>query len=546
MAVLPDITGNFQKTLEDCEKVLKSHQRLQTGRSRFFDNLGFWSTGAGSDIENLRSRLQFHVTKINLVTKPFEVKLLSEIHRDVRETRAGVELLIGIATNGINIEQARAGVDTTLQSLKIPAGIVSRFEEALQTGAPVSYMATSDMPVKEGFDALVYSFSTSTVEFRSVPRLGQNVPEGSQYLNLLKSIWISNQLRQSSHFTMVGSDSLWRDYLKDLKEDITREVGRFDNRELIRPPSEAYATLPASSFHIWVDEKPLSQGPELAEQGPLEDKILELPIALESHLSNRTASLAVLRRSEDEYRLVTTIKQTDNPLFHSESGEPINIDTARLIPAYATDIGSFTASQNIAICNERGQFPQWYTLKIFDDLCALQQALTGYRIHHLMGSVSWMTDGGHSGQGGLQLWQYKPLRSKQGASESQNPTNRTSLAGSPPNRGGFPPPSPTPNAGLHTAMKAEHGCTGSRSLAPPADTLGLTAVRTMSVAQSSRTRTNGDGRSISLSGATFVSNNSVQPRSGGFEIMKPELPTLMFFTMIGERRAFVQLLCTPT
>ena len=82
LQVLPEVTGDFHQTLNDCEKLLRKHAGLQRGRSNFLENFTWW-TSAERDVYSLRERVKFHVTKVVFIAKPFETQLLLGIQRDV-------------------------------------------------------------------------------------------------------------------------------------------------------------------------------------------------------------------------------------------------------------------------------------------------------------------------------------------------------------------------------------------------------------------------------------------------------------------------------
>ena len=410
LRVLPDVTGDFLQTLNDCERLLRNHAGLQRGRSNFLENFGWW-TSAERDVCSLRERVKFHVTKVAFIAKPFEIQLLLGIRRDVQQLRRDVAHLTGIVTNGVG--QARnASNPPFLDSVVLPDHILTRFTIAFNVNRPVCFEEKSDWPLKEGFDALVFHFSRSTIEFNSRPELGQNIPEGPQYLNLLKCIWIMEQLKCSFYFTNAGTDSLWADYMRGLEDEIRIQFRRFEDRHLIAPMQDVISILPDSDYSIWVVvEGPSLRPLDMAEQRPLEEKILEL--SLPQSYGTRQSSLTVFRKSDTQFRLVTTTKRADNPMFHHAEGFHVDMTSTRLIPSYAAPNERSSETNNIVLCNDKGQFPEWISLGDSTGIASLQRALMGYRVHHDMSNFSWCVNGskeeGDWGDGRLQLWQFKPL-----------------------------------------------------------------------------------------------------------------------------------------
>ncbi|KAL8685436.1 MAG: hypothetical protein Q9224_005818, partial [Gallowayella concinna] len=408
LQVLPEVTGDFRKTLNDSERLLRDHARLEYGRTSVAANFSWWTT-TERDVNNLRQRVNFHITKVAFVAKPLEIQLLLEIRREVRLLRSDVAEIRGVLTNGL-AQTNDSSNDSYLKAIHIPDDLTARFVAAVKVNRPMTLITASDWPVKEGFNALVFHFAKSTVEFNSRQRLGQNVPDGPQYLNLMKSLWAMRQVKASAGFQAAGHDSLWADYMRELEADVKGQFRRFDTQQLVRPPKDVILQLPDEYYSIWVDEEPPLRSLDMVEQRPLEEKILE--ISLPQSYGTRQSSLTVFRKSEHEFRLVTVTKMADNPLYHSEEGSSVNMNSTRLIPAYATP-GFSSSANNIALCNDKGQHEEWHSLKSPPDVADLQRALTGYRIHHDMSNFSWCLNGsreaGDSGTGRLQLWQLKPL-----------------------------------------------------------------------------------------------------------------------------------------
>ncbi|KAL8661587.1 MAG: hypothetical protein Q9202_005473 [Teloschistes flavicans] len=488
-----EVTGDFHKTLRDCHRLLKDHARLQHGGASIADNMAWWTKTEG-DVTILRERVTFHITKVSFIAKPFETQLLSEIRRDLQLLRNDVAELRGIMTNG-QLQPRDSTITSYLQSVHVPHELASRFTTALHTNKPSGFTEPYEWPVKEGFNALVFHFAKSTVEFSSNRRLGQNVPDPPQYLNLLKSVWIMRQIKDSPHFRSTGTDSLWTDYMRELEMDIKTQLHRFDAQQLIAPPISDLLQLTDEYYTVWVDEEPPLQSLDIVEQRPLEEKILEL--ALPESYGNRQTSLTVLRKSEYEFRLVKMTKMADNPFYHSEEGSNVNMNSTRLIPAYKTPGVESADAQNLALCSDRGQHEEWHLLKGPNDVAALQRALTGYRIHHEMSGFSWCINGSKEpedfGTGSLQMWQLKPLPKVEldlGKPVERVTSNLSQLT-----------------ACQLTAVNDNPWQPGSASPNMTSSDLGLV---------------NG-------------------PRSGGIELMRPEAPSLIIFTMCQGRYTFLHM-----
>ena len=492
--VLPEVAGDFKQTLEECDTLLKDHSRFQYSQANFIENVIWWSSVEG-DVNNLKERVRFHMMKLTFVAKPFEIQLLLGIKHELQELRRDVNEIKTILVNGF---QNRNGSSSDyLRSFQVPHELASRFTDALQFNRPISFQNQTDLPLKEGFDALVFHFANSTIEFNPRPEMRERAPDEPQYLNLIKARWIAQMLKQSASFQFAGPDSLWADYLKELEDDIRGQFRRFEAGQLVPPPPERVSILPDSCFSIWVVEAPPMRPPDLAEQRPLEEKILEL--ALPGTFGTRQSTVTVFRRSENKMRIVTTTKDDQNQYFHQEEGTSVNMESDRLIPTYATPGDASTLTNNIMLCSNQGQDPIWYSLKDSDDVLHFQRALTGFRVSHHMSNVSWSIEGSSkpskSGRGSLQFWHLKPFQTI-GSEGERVSIDRSSLSTR-------SPKSPTPSGTLTRYST------------------GLSATTTLFSTGSVASTVNG-------------------PRGDGTALLRHELPRLVIFTSCEGMYTFLQ------
>ena len=407
--VLPEVVGDFKFTLEECDELLKDHSKFHYSQAGFIENVIWWSSVEGN-VNALRERVRFHMMKLTFVAKPFEFQLLLGIKREVDMLRVDVQELKTILIHGLRHEDSSSSA--YLQSLQVPLELMNRFSKALKTNSPASYYSETDIPLKEGFDALVYHFANSTILFNPRPELGQRDPEEPQYLNLVKCRWIAQTIRQSVFFQSAGPDSLWANYMKELEDDIRRQFVRFDTGQLVCPPSDRISLLPESCYSIWFVEETPTRPPDLAEPRPLEEKILEL--SLPGTSGTRKSTITVFRISESKMRLVTTTKDDQNQYFHHEKETHVNTEADCLIPTYATPGDASTRTNNVMICSNEGQDPRWYSLNNPSDVLHFQRAMTGFFVSHQMPNMSWSIEGSShpskSGRGVLQFWYLKPFQ----------------------------------------------------------------------------------------------------------------------------------------
>ncbi|CAL8584243.1 hypothetical protein XPA_009848 [Xanthoria parietina] len=502
--------GDFQKTLAECEKLLGDHERFRRDAAGFVDNV-VWHLSTQRDVDLLRERVQFHATKLLIVSKPFEVHLLLEIRRELQDLRRDVSEIKGLLVDLLRNEDPLGPLNTAQRVAfpDIPTEIVEKFTASLSSNPPEGFQDLASMPLKQGFDALVYHFAQSTVEFNPGFDPSQRTPEETQFVNLLKSKWLLDKMEQSSHLSAAGTPPLWTSALAELKSDIIKEYKRFDTSQLVAPPKEVIVRLPDECFSVWVVEAPPLVPPDLAEQRPLEDQILELP--LPDAIGTRRSSLIVFRRSPIELRLVTTTRDTANPGYHQEKDFIVNTDITRVIPAYGTPGGN-DESHNLLLSNRHVQDLRWQYLCSAEDVRSLQQALTGYRVHHHMKNVSWDIMGSSkphkSGRGMLQMWQPQSL----------------------------PVPTEPP---------------GTLPLSPIRSSASVTSPRSFSGSKASFAESaNLSRRSTAFSTSTTLFSGSsatsimVGSRGNGTAIKTPEPPVIVFFTMYDDKYAFLHFKLT--
>jgi hypothetical protein len=290
---------------------------------------------------------------------------------------------------------------------------------------------------------------------------------------------------------------------------LLNEYKRFESQSLIAPPPDIISRLPDECFLIWIAQAPTIRPPDLAEQRPLEDLILE--ISLPSPVPGRKSVLTIFRISDVEFRMVTATTWTDeqNRSLVERESFPINMTTTRFVPAYAistTDSRAQTVN-NVLLYQTQDHHPLWQYLKCADDVFRFQQALTGYFVCCEMVNVRWSFNGSSNpekiGSGKLQLWQVKRLPKvvRTGETDRSSGTSLVSPAGSPP----LPPMSPqTPNT-------------------PDFRT-----------------------QSTNASTATYFSSSSITSRvtgnrDNGTVIFPPDPPVLIMYTMCDERYTLLHL-----
>lgn len=403
---LPELTGDFQRTLEECDRLLRDHSRFQRNKAGFVENVRWHIFGTERDVNSLRERIQIHSTKILVITKPFELTLLSELSEDVWRIRGAVEEIRGLTRPGLQ----RSELPVALPA--VPSGLDARFLEALSINKPKSFQGIAHFPLKEGFDALVYHFGASTVNFKPGHDF-QRTPDVQQYLNLIKSRWILQKTKDSSLFNEEGPESLWARCIEEAEMDILSEYKRFDSGQLVAPEDEVISQLSINEFSIWIGYQATDVPPVLTDERPFEEKILE--IALPNPDTTRQSRLVFFRRSDHELRIVRSTTDAENDFFSEAESYEMSVYTTRFIPAYA--VPGYLASTNSVFLQNRGvQTERAYELKCLADVHDFQRAVTGFKVVHDAVNVHWRSFKSRWGKtereqenGRVQIWQAEPF-----------------------------------------------------------------------------------------------------------------------------------------
>ena len=496
VSAVSEIIGDFKQTILDCDVLLKDNSKFRRSPANFVDNVA-WHTSTERVVNGLRKRLRVHMEKVSLTTKPLEIKLLSDIHRQQQQLTMEVAAIRAVLPPDPGRNNCPFNTHTQESSFQVPEELSERFREASAAKDPELSQVRDGLPLKEGFDALVYHFARSTENFKSSPGLGQEVPE-EKYLNLIKSRWIIDRLKENAQFLSPEPNSLWAECITELEHKVRTEFVRFQQIGLLPPPLDALTRLPGNRFCIWVDEEPSPRPAALTEHRPSEEKILELP--LQSVHSTHRSTLTVYRKSDTNLRLVSATIDDQNDNFLLQESMDVDMNQTGLVPVFAASHGTSTVNSNVLLCNQ-GQDTKSYNLREPADIAQFQRALTGFRVSHDMSNISWhiefdqFSKSGESGKARLQLWQLKPLPTLQQPQD----TDSAERCSSP----------------------------GDRTPRSPVDSLNL--------------------RRFWTSGTTLPATSIACPvkgsRGAGIALTSPKPPVLIIFTMCSDRYAMIHLQC---
>ena len=126
--VLPQIAGDFKRTLHECDNFLNDHSKFRYSQAGFIENVIWWASVEG-DVNALKERVRFHMMKLTFVAKPFELQLLLGIKRELRRLRVDFDDLRYFLMHGLRYQDSLSS--TYLQSLEVPPELANRFANAL-------------------------------------------------------------------------------------------------------------------------------------------------------------------------------------------------------------------------------------------------------------------------------------------------------------------------------------------------------------------------------------------------------------------------------
>jgi hypothetical protein len=412
------IVGDFRTTLGECERILAEHSSYLRNPSTFGQNV-LWEFKIQAKIDKLINRVQFHISKISLVTEQLQYGLLRDMVATLEHIGRNVADIHNVVVTGL-LQPARPAATS------IPEALAVRFNDALMApNRPQSFEDPLHVPIQEGFDALAYHFYQSTVRSHGPPGSAQPL---EQYINLLKARWLLQVIKRTTQF----EDSF---YYKRATLRIQQLVEDESHRPDLTQYSEPdFDMVNSASYAIWVTGD-VDPGPSVEEGPGCEEQILELP------MRDVPETLAIFRVSDTELRLVRSIVSSSTGPPPRDRETEVNIHLHQFEPVYACPWSSEPTFRVRISSNQAGN-TRLYDFKEISHVLEFQRAVTGFKVVHDRENVQWLLDKKidkkkRSGRARIQIWQYKPLFQ---ATASRPQSSPSSPGDSPTNIG---PPAPT-------------------------------------------------------------------------------------------------------
>jgi hypothetical protein len=467
------LVGDFRATLCECEVILAEHSSYLRNPSSFDQNI-LWEFRIQGKIDKLMNRVQFHISKITLVTEQLQDGLLRNMAATLDRIDRNVVDIYNVVVTGLL-------QPTIPATVSIPEALATRFNDALMAAnRPRSFSDPSQVPIQDGFDALVHHFFQSTVRSHGPPGSAQPL---EQYINLVKSRWLLQVIKQTTQFEQ---SFYYKRATLRMEQLITEESHRPD---LTRYSDADFELVSENSYAIWATEE-VNPDSSIDDGSGRDEQILELP------LRDVPGNLTVFRMSDTELRLVRPIVSSGAGLPPRDCEIEINVHSHHVEPVYASPWSSDPTCQ-IKISSSQVRSARLYDFKDISHCYDFQRAITGFKVVHDRENVQWSLDKKKtSGKARLQIWQYKPL--------PQPVTNR---------------PQSSPN-----------------SLSDSSTNSGVSASTNQTVAES---MTQGINPSIFSIVRSATAGNINESETVILE--KVPLPVLVMFTVFEKQRTFFQL-----
>ncbi|KIY00459.1 uncharacterized protein Z520_04144 [Fonsecaea multimorphosa CBS 102226] len=358
LASFHTIVGDFKETLKRCEKLIQKNSQFSRDGNGFVQNVQ-WNSGLGKHVEYLRQRVSFHCSKVG------ETKVL--MYKDIRRGITTVHEDIIFHLENI-IRKLEIDINGTL--LAIPPILDEKFRLSVtRSGSPMPF------PIEKGVDALALHLGNSTQSFVSQPSLLVR-PAVCQYINLMKSVWLVQQLQRNREFEARCLDVLWGAYFRQLQKRVIYECSRFcaPNDPLIAPDDQQILQEADDKFEIWVHFDEVDDFEDLTEPSGMETRIFRATLP---DVSGRAQQISVLRINTSRIRLARTLTRGNDRAI-----ENYEIDSQRvvLLPFYSFPEASADAISLGWKAQASDYQSRALTFRRLSDLHRLQEAITNFGI----------------------------------------------------------------------------------------------------------------------------------------------------------------------
>lgn len=429
------VTSEAQRTLNSCDHLIQRNPYFKKD-GRAIKNI-VWAVSVKEDVEKLQTRVQICFHKVNFV--------LLRQHENNEQAR--IELFMANNQDSLDVIQSllqqvaeRVGVAVQPENSSLLGDAVRQRFAATQNSR--RRLSTSTIPQK--IDALLVFYERSTHKFSSQPP-SMIMPPTIQYLNLLKCIYLLEDIKRDSEFRCFCQKPMSAAWLRFHANKVDSEARRFltadgaiqqvPDDELLRQNDEEFV----------IDLQYLQ---EVDTLDPLSNNLgeeLVMQTTLVPASNTSVEQLFVFRSSINRLRLTKTVSKSThahNATTQSYQQE-LNLQTVFIDPIYAMSPQAQPSIVWRSIRSDTLVHSLHFTT--MGDLKDFQRAITNHIVVADQDTLvlgrkkcSFLDGSGKvfSGSGKIQLWSYKdPLnpvmqspRSSQSPSTTQSEATFTSKA----------------------------------------------------------------------------------------------------------------------
>ncbi|KAJ0150669.1 Uncharacterized protein HZ326_6836 [Fusarium oxysporum f. sp. albedinis] len=373
---LLEIIGDYNATLRECYELLEDNRRYAqtTGPIRNID----WNLNIMPQVEHLRSRIQMHNSRIQHILKPFQIDLVTNIHRDldrrframhrdVQDVKRTMNSLLRLQNPGLasKIEQE---LKEELYSVEISDSLLGRLEAMLER--------RQSLRLPEMADCFLIHLGRATLQ----PQLDSNSyarrESEPNYLPFAKCQLLMNRMKGLDELQNPRRMSHWPGYISSLEEELSEEYSRVQNKIIVPGTSmfedEMLAFWPEDEPRTMVEPIASAVGDTCLFQGSL--------ATLSPDISRREIQLMRHMDSDRHFRIVETFESNDLPPRKDSKVLDFDIRSAVLIPLYADPMGRSRATRPLEIIIGENKLQHRYVFLCLRDVLAFQAAVTGFKV----------------------------------------------------------------------------------------------------------------------------------------------------------------------
>ncbi|KAJ3519725.1 hypothetical protein NM208_g14011 [Fusarium decemcellulare] len=373
---LLEIIGDYNATLFECHQLLEDNRRYAqtTGPIRNID----WNINIMPQVEHLRSRIQMHTSRIQHVLKPFQIDLVTNIHRDldrrframhkdVQDVKRTMNSLLRFQNPGLasKIEQE---LEEQLCSVEISDSLLGKLEHMLER--------RHSLRLPEMADCFLIHLRRATLQPQLDPNSFARRTSVPNYLPFAKCQLLMNRMKGLDELQNPRRTSHWPGYIGSLEEELSEEYSRVQSK-IIVPGTSMYKD---EMLAFWPEDEPQTTVAPIAPavgdvclfQGSL--------ATLWPDISRREIQLLRQPDSDHRFRILETFESNTLPPRKDSKVLDFDLRSAVLIPIYADPMGHSTVPRSLKIIIEVNEIQHHYVFLCLQDVLAFQAAVTGFKV----------------------------------------------------------------------------------------------------------------------------------------------------------------------